>query len=126
MERKRKKRSDFKEAIHQVVDKHYDVSDTLKRFKRAVSCRPRLGVDPPALLQTMIDITSPSAAADDRRQAELLRSMTTLDELSEELQKRGFSISRLAIYLRLIPRRSNTNEGKVIVPSLFFSLYECL
>ncbi|CAF4200463.1 unnamed protein product, partial [Adineta steineri] len=64
------------------------------------------------LLQTIIDITSPSAGTDDRRQAELLRSITTLDKLSEQLQKRGLSISRSATYLRLIPRRSDTNEGK--------------
>ncbi|CAF4170287.1 unnamed protein product, partial [Adineta steineri] len=85
-ERKRKRRSDSKEAIHQVVDKHPDINDTLKRFKRADPFRPRLEVDQPALLQTIIDITSPSAGTDDRRQTELLRSLTTLDKLSEQLQ----------------------------------------
>ncbi|CAF5063316.1 unnamed protein product, partial [Rotaria sp. Silwood1] len=108
--RKRKKRSDFKAVIHQIVDKHPDVADTLKRFKRIDRFRPKLEVDQPALLQTIIDITLSSAAADDRRQTESLRSIKTLDNLSEELENRGFSISRSATYLRLLPRRSNTSE----------------
>ncbi|CAF4223568.1 unnamed protein product, partial [Rotaria sordida] len=95
-----------------IVDKHPDVADTLKRFKRIDPFRPKLEFDQPALLQTIIDIMLSTAAADDRRQTESLRSIKTLDDLSEELENRGFSISRSATYLRLIPRRSNTSEGK--------------
>ena len=116
-QRKRTKRSDFKTVIHQLVDKYPDVADTLKRFKRVDPFRPKLEVDQPALLETIIDIASSSAAADNRRQTDLLRSIKTLDDLSEELLNRGFSISRSATYLRLIPRRSNTSEGKIILQS---------
>ncbi|CAF3887047.1 unnamed protein product, partial [Rotaria sp. Silwood1] len=109
---KKKHRADFKKAIHHIVDIHPEVADTLKRFKRADTCRPKQEIDQPALLQTVTEIASPSAATDDRRQTELLRSITKLDDLTQELQKRGFSISRSATYLRLISRRSNTIEGK--------------
>lgn len=56
-ERKREKRSDFQAVIHQIVDKHRDVADTLKRFKRVDPFRPRLRTGQPALLQAIIDIT---------------------------------------------------------------------
>lgn len=36
----------------------------------------------------------------------------TLDDLTLQLKAAGFEISRSAAYLRLIPRRANTNEGK--------------
>ncbi|CAF5079276.1 unnamed protein product, partial [Rotaria sp. Silwood1] len=110
---KKKHRADFKKAIHHIVDIHPEVADTLKRFKRADTCRPKQEIDQPALLQTVTEIASPSAATDDRRQTELLRSITKLDDLTQELQKRGFSISRSATYLRLISRRSNTIEGNL-------------
>jgi hypothetical protein len=36
----------------------------------------------------------------------------TLDELSSALKSKGFNISRSGLYLHLIPRRSDTTEGK--------------
>ncbi|CAF4301901.1 unnamed protein product [Rotaria sordida] len=36
----------------------------------------------------------------------------TLNELTERLKERGFVLSYSATYLRLIPRRSNSIEGK--------------
>ncbi|CAF1589952.1 unnamed protein product, partial [Didymodactylos carnosus] len=111
-ERKRKKRANFKQALNVIVEKHPDVADTLKRFKRNDPHRPSLEVDQPGLLETILEIASPAAAADDRRRTELLRSIKTLDDLTEELSKRGFHLSRTGTYLRLIPRRWNTTEGK--------------
>ncbi|CAF4768582.1 unnamed protein product, partial [Rotaria sp. Silwood2] len=74
--------------------------------------RPSLEVDQPALLQTIIDIAAPFAGADDRRRSDTLRSAKTLDDLCEELDKYGLYLSRSAAYLRLLPKRSNTAEGK--------------
>lgn len=42
----------------------------------------------------------------------MFRSVKTLQELQEKLIEMGFEISRSATYLRLLPRRSNTHEGK--------------
>ena len=52
------------------------------------------------------------ASADERRRSDSLRSIKTLDGLLEELQLMGFSIKRSALYLRLLPRRCNTREGR--------------
>lgn len=42
----------------------------------------------------------------------MIRSIKTLDELTKEVQNRGFVISRTGIYLRLIPKRSLSIEGR--------------
>ena len=58
--------------------------------------------------QTLVQMNS---ATDARRRCELLRTCTTLDDLCRELNERGFKISRSATYLRLLPKRGNTQEG---------------
>ena len=52
------------------------------------------------------------AAADPRRRAELYSIPKTLDDLQEELRKQGMVIKRLALYMRLGPRRKNSVYGK--------------
>lgn len=49
-----------------------------------------------------------------RRQkaSEIIRSVRTLDDLADELKKQGFTLSRTAVYLRLLPSRLNTSQGK--------------
>ncbi|CAM4849169.1 unnamed protein product [Rotaria magnacalcarata] len=110
--RKRKRRSQLKTALKQIVQDHPDAAETLKRFRREVPHRPSLEIDQPALLQTILDIAAPFAGADGRRRSDTLCSIKTLDDLCEELEKRGLHISRSSAYLRLLPRRSNTVEGK--------------
>lgn len=51
-------------------------------------------------------------AAHDRRRSELIRSCTTLQDLHNELEHIGFTISKSATYLRVLPRNSHTAEGK--------------
>ena len=53
-----------------------------------------------------------SSAAAERRRTECLRSVSTLDDLHTELMKIGFNLSQSGLYLRLLPRRGNTSEGK--------------
>lgn len=79
---------------------------------RTFSGRPRIEDDQPELLKTIVEIAIHGSAAHDKRREELYRSVKTLTELLEELKDSGFKISRSATYLRLIPRRSNTEEGK--------------
>ncbi|CAH1105641.1 unnamed protein product [Psylliodes chrysocephalus] len=52
------------------------------------------------------------SAADDKRRTESIRKVKTLDECTQELRKIGFDISRSGTYLRLIPRKSNSAEGR--------------
>ena len=53
------------------------------------------------------------AGADSRRRTDILNSCKTLDGLHVALQKEGFVLSRrVALYLRAIPRRVDSQEGK--------------
>ena len=79
--------------------------------EKKIATRPRLECDQPGLLSTIVDIVEANSATDDRRRSEILRTCTTLDELCEELERRGYLISRSATYLRLLPRRCNTKQG---------------
>ncbi|KAG5871558.1 hypothetical protein JTB14_012825 [Gonioctena quinquepunctata] len=50
--------------------------------------------DQPSLLKTIADIALFGSASDDRRRTESIRSVKTLNELTQELRKIGFDISR--------------------------------
>ena len=52
------------------------------------------------------------ARADRRRNSEVLYTPKSLDDLEEHLKAKGFAISRSTAYLRVIPRRMDTTEGK--------------
>ncbi|CAB0028291.1 unnamed protein product [Trichogramma brassicae] len=73
--------------------------------------RPRKEIEHPDLLKTISDIAIYNSAADERRQTEEIRTCSTLDELTAKLREKGFNLSRSAVYLRLLPIRSNTLEG---------------
>lgn len=74
--------------------------------------RPSLNEFQPGLLQAIIDIAMHGASTDERRQTETLRTIKTLDDLGEALKKQGFEISRSGLYLRLIPRKATSIQGK--------------
>ncbi|XP_032779890.2 uncharacterized protein LOC116918320 [Daphnia magna] len=59
-----------------------------------------------------MDIALHGSAAHEKRRTEVYRSVRTLDDLTEQLQKDGFQISRSGVYLHLQPRSSATHEGK--------------
>lgn len=46
------------------------------------------------------------------RRSESIQSVKTLDDLTAELKKVGFAISRSGTYLRLLPKNSSTIEGR--------------
>ncbi|XP_047144174.1 uncharacterized protein LOC124817793 [Hydra vulgaris] len=110
--RQRKRRQKLKESIETVCQNIPEASSALKQFSRNHTGRPRLEVDQPELLSTIIKIVQNLSAADERQRTECLRSVSTLDDLQEELTKIGFTLSRSGLYLRLLPRRGNTSEGK--------------
>ena len=106
------KRAKLKETIQLISEKDEESGNLLKTFNRKVKGRPRLEVDQPGILGTIIDIVDLNSAADDRRRSEMLRTCVTLDNLNSELAHRNIRISRSATYLRLIPHSSNTGEAK--------------
>ncbi|CAF1269691.1 unnamed protein product [Rotaria magnacalcarata] len=67
---------------------------------------------PSSLQDVIIEIASRGAAADSSRSSNLTAPCMNLDELVEHLKLRRFILSRSATYLRLLPRSSNSIEGK--------------
>lgn len=74
--------------------------------------RPSLETEQPELLKTITEIAMFGASADERRRCEITRTCRTLDDLLEKLIQLGYKISRSGLYLRIIPRKSNSIEGK--------------
>ena len=110
--RKRNARQNFKRKLALISEENPAVGERLKRIRREKIGRPRLEDDQSALLKTIVDIVCVGSAADDRRRSEKFSTCKTLDDLHEALLEHGFSISRSATYLRLMPRHSTTSEGK--------------
>lgn len=74
--------------------------------------RPRIEENQPELLQTIINIALHGSAAHERRSENILRSVKTLNQMTDELRSMGFILSQSALYLRLLPKRSLSSEGK--------------
>ena len=62
---------------------------------------PPIDEDQPLLLKVISDIAIFGSAADDKRRTETIRSIKTLDQLHDEVQKPGFSLNRYKCYLFL-------------------------
>ena len=74
-------RENTKLKIQKVCDTNPEAAEILKSCNRSVQGRPRIEVDQPQLLSTILDIVEASSAADSRRRSEMMRSVQTLDEL---------------------------------------------
>ena len=105
-----KHRDNFKRKLEDICHENPEIKKKLSR--RDIAGRPTLENDQPLLLKTIADIALFGSAVDDRRRTESIRSVKSLDELAQELRKIGFHISRSGTYLRLIPRISNSTEGR--------------
>ena len=108
--RARKHRYETKKKFEKACEEHPTLKESLG--VRLSSGRPRIEDEQPLLLSTIINIAVHGSAADGRRQSEVYRSIKTLDQLTDQLNRDGFLISRSGVYLRLIPRRSLSIEGK--------------
>jgi len=118
-ELRRKEKEQKRQQQHRIANKHKleelcaknpELTNELKT--KQARGRPSIDNTQPALLSAIIDIATYGSGADDRRRTENLRAVKTLDELTTALSTAGFKISRSGVYLRLLPRRSDTQEGK--------------
>ena len=108
--RKKKERDDRKQALQSLQQRIPEVKSLLRL--NDTTGRPHIETMQPGLLEAIVDIVSHGAAADDRRQTETMRTVHTLKELKAMLEQVGYVIKESALYLRLLPRRSDTIEGK--------------
>ena len=111
-ERMKKRRRDFRDSIEKVSAETKTAAKILKPHNCHVGGHPSINYDQPELLSSIIKIVEASTAADDHRHTETLRTVKTLADLHSELTRIGFKLSRSALYLRLMPRRGDTHEGK--------------
>ena len=84
----------------------------LMPFMRDRPGRPPLEDSYPELHRAIIAIAAATAGADSKRRTDILEACHTLDDLHAALLKEGYTLSRNALYLRLVPRRSDSAEGK--------------
>ena len=111
-EEKLQKSRKIGEYNKKVCNENESAASELKRFNWKTTGRPRKEVDQPKLLSAIVRVVEASSAAEDRRPCEHLRSVKTLDDLHSEPKRLGFDLSRSAAYLRLLPRRADSREGK--------------
>ena len=83
----------------------------LKKVTRDQLGRPPVEDTYPDLHEVIVALASAGAGADRRRRTEVLNACHSLDDLRAALLKEGYILSRQALYLRLIPRRSDNLEG---------------
>jgi hypothetical protein len=105
-----KLRAKRKTEMNELLEQNPDMAKKLKI--RDTVGRPRVEDDQTDLLETIKSLAMFGGAADEKRRSEAIRSCRTLDDLHTELNAAGFIISRSATYLRLLPKRSNSIEGK--------------
>ncbi|KAJ6639411.1 hypothetical protein Bhyg_12155 [Pseudolycoriella hygida] len=111
MVRHRSRRLQRKRAIEKLSITNPDLKKKLN-IRDAIG-RPRIESDQPFLLQTIINLALKGSAAHERRRDETIRTVKTLDDLVDKLREDyGFTLSRSTTYLRLLPRKSNSTEGK--------------
>ncbi|GFO47387.1 hypothetical protein PoB_007389200 [Plakobranchus ocellatus] len=75
--------------------------------------RPRLeeeGME--NLAEEIYRIVAPEGAADERRRTETLNTIQSIDGLKSVLEKKGYLLSRTALYYRLIPANMGHKDGK--------------
>ena len=109
-ERSQRYRSSMKRTMEDIIQDHPEIRKKLK--VRDGSGRPSITEDQPELLKTIVDIAIIGSGADERRNSEKICTVRTLDDLTEELKHLGFELSRSGVYLHLLPRKSNSVEGK--------------
>ncbi|KAJ8666270.1 hypothetical protein QAD02_007932 [Eretmocerus hayati] len=74
--------------------------------------RPRIEETQLGILDCLKEFALHGAGAHDRRRSDIIRPVSSVSELHELLLTMGYQISRSAMYTRVLPRNSHTNEGK--------------
>ena len=111
-ERKRNSRAAKKKKVEELIERRPEIAEELVCLTtREKVGRPEYSHNE-ELLKAIQEIAIHGCGADDRRRSEIIRSVRSLDDLTDEVTKMGFTLSRQALYLRLLPKRHNSSEGK--------------
>ena len=74
--------------------------------------RPRIEEEMSSLLGTIVDIAIYGSASYQGRQSDVYRSIKTLAQMTERLKMYRFTMSKIGLHLRLLPKRSSSLEGQ--------------
>ncbi|CAB4059015.1 unnamed protein product [Lepeophtheirus salmonis] len=95
----RNRRINVKDDIKNLCESSSEAAVTLKSINRGIQ-------------------VCSSSSADEKRRAEIIRSLQTLDDLNKELQSMGFPLSRRSTYKIILSQRANTTNTKHGVDSI--------
>ena len=76
------------------------------------------------LIEVICRIAIPGSAAHERRRGEVIRTVKSLDQLTEALNHKAYNLKRSKIYLHLLPKNSRTIEGKRHIRTAPVKLYK--
>ena len=111
-ERKKKARLVKKKKVEGLMQKRPEIANELSCLGSTQNVGRPAFAQNDQLPHTIQEISLLGCGADDRRRSEAIRSIRTLDGLTEELKKHGFTLSHTGVYLRLLSLRQNTTQGK--------------
>ena len=111
-DRKRSYRAEKKKKVEDLIERRPEIAEELFCLKTKETIGRPVYAHNKELLKAIQEIAIHGSGADDRRRSEIIRSVRSLDDLKEEVTKMGFNLSRQALYLRLLPKRHNSSEGK--------------
>ena len=115
---RKKSRKENKEKVATLMEENPEIAEKLK----CLTSLDKLGCPVyernDELLHAIKEIAIVGSGADDHRSSELIRTVRSLDDLTTELNKKGFFLKRSAMYLRLVPKRSGSLHGKTHVTTV--------
>ena len=111
-QKQRKRYAEKKQMIAELAKKSPTNAAKLRKFMNKSPGRQPLENLYPDLHQAIIDLVIVGSGADSRRRNDVLNSCKTIDDLRAALRKEDYVLSRQVLYLRLILRRADSQEGK--------------
>ena len=111
-ERKRLARIAKKRKVEELMKEHPEISKKLQCLTTSNKTGRPVYESNDEMLNVLKELAILGSGADDRRNTEIIRSIRSLDDLTAELNNRGYALKRSAVYLRLQPRRCDSVHGK--------------
>jgi hypothetical protein len=100
--RAKKKRENDRKVLLQLEAESPEIY--AKLHKRSKPGRPRVEDDQPELLSTIVDIATYGGGAEERRRSDQIRTIKTLEDLTTELNDRGFMVYQFVlIFVKRLP-----------------------
>ena len=68
--------------------------------------------DNDAVIDAICRISIPGSAVHEKRRSDIIRTVKTVDQLTNTLKVEGFTLQRSSVYLRFLPKNARTTDGK--------------